>query len=408
LSEQHEQNPETTSPGTTIPVALVGTVVGLSLLGDSMLYAVLPTRAEQLCLTAAQISLLLSINRFVRLLTNPLAATVYRRFGYRPSLACAVLLATATTASYGLFRSFTVLLAARACWGLCWSVFRLGGYLAVLDASGRGREGRLMGVFVSVSRVGMLSGLILGGILADAIGFRATLLLFAALTAAGFVFVALGPAVETRTASHGGISPWRELVSTHCLAIKAGGLCGGMVVPGIIGATTGYVLLNRFGSEIGLAGATLGVATLSAIVLASRHLFNLALGPSIGKAADRFGPLRATTVAMLLCVVGSACLALEPGLHWTLLAFLVVLFGGAVIGITLPVALGRAASAERKPDALAAYATWWDAGSATGPLVGYRIAAALSLGAIYWTAAALMLIPVTVFLFPRPAGHRPR
>ena len=51
----------------------------LSLLGDQMLYSVLPSAYGELGLVPIQVGLVLSMNRWVRLLTNHLAARLCER-----------------------------------------------------------------------------------------------------------------------------------------------------------------------------------------------------------------------------------------------------------------------------------------------------------------------------------------
>jgi len=54
-----------------VPVALV---VAASLLGDTFLYTVLPVSAARLGVTPLMVGILFSVNRWIRLFTNPLAA----------------------------------------------------------------------------------------------------------------------------------------------------------------------------------------------------------------------------------------------------------------------------------------------------------------------------------------------
>ena len=57
--------------------------MAVSLLGDSMLYAVLPAKAVELGLPLALVGVLHSVNRWVRFFTNLGAAAVFRRWGIR-------------------------------------------------------------------------------------------------------------------------------------------------------------------------------------------------------------------------------------------------------------------------------------------------------------------------------------
>ncbi|GAG52676.1 unnamed protein product, partial [marine sediment metagenome] len=142
-------------------VVSVSVGMALALLGDSFLYAVLPTRPSSFGVSVAMVGVLLSINRFVRLLSNPLAAVVFRRFGSRLPFYAALAATVAATATYGLARGFWILLCARILWGVCFSLLRLGGYVAVLEVSTESSRGFFMGFYQGVSRLGSLAGVLL-------------------------------------------------------------------------------------------------------------------------------------------------------------------------------------------------------------------------------------------------------
>ena len=61
----------------------VALVTAAALLGDTLLYSSLPVNATRLGLDAFAVGLILSVNRWVRLGTNPVAARFYERiFGF--------------------------------------------------------------------------------------------------------------------------------------------------------------------------------------------------------------------------------------------------------------------------------------------------------------------------------------
>lgn len=69
------------------PVLLAAVVTALCMVGNSMLYVVLPVHWEEFGLTAFwQAGMLLSVNRFVRLPLNPLVSRLYRRLPARQGM----------------------------------------------------------------------------------------------------------------------------------------------------------------------------------------------------------------------------------------------------------------------------------------------------------------------------------
>lgn len=378
-----------------------GALVGVSLFGDSYLYAVLPIAYPAAGLSLEAVGWLLSANRYIRLLTNPLAGAVGARLGWAGAFAGALWLASATTAAYGLLRGLWALLAARALWGLCWSFLRLGGMAAVLADSPTGRRGRLMGLFTGIFRLGSLVGVVAGGYLADLVGFHTTALLLAGATAAGAAVGSLPPALGGR---------WGAPARAAAPAPPAGGACGNwlpasrpewaaclsaavlhLVVSGIVTSTLGLLVRQRLGAQVALGPWLLGAATVSGLVLGSRWVIDLLLGPALGHWADRRGRGPVLAAATLVLVLGLLGLARVEGLWPLLLAAVLTFVAGTGAATALDAWAGDLAG--RAPGRfLPAYNTWLDLGAATGPVAGYALAARLGLGATYLAGAGALLL----------------
>ena len=164
---------------------LVTAVAAATIMGDSMLYNVLPSQVDAFGISVGLVGVLLSANRLVRLVSNLVAAWAMERFGMRGPLLASVFLALGTTVAYGTAPWFSVLLVARLVWGMTFSVFRLSGYLVVLEESADGSRGRLMGFFTSGMRIGSIIGVLLGGFLFDVTGRTVSFLVIAAIGLVG-------------------------------------------------------------------------------------------------------------------------------------------------------------------------------------------------------------------------------
>ena len=164
---------------------LVTAVAAATIMGDSMLYNVLPSQVDAFGISVGLIGVLLSANRLVRLVSNLVAAWAMERLGMRGPLLASVFLALGTTVAYGTAPWFSVLLVARLVWGMTFSVFRLSGYLVVLEESSDGSRGRLMGFFTSGMRIGSIIGVLLGGLLFDVTGRTVSFLVIAAIGLVG-------------------------------------------------------------------------------------------------------------------------------------------------------------------------------------------------------------------------------
>ena len=156
----------------------VGVATALSLLGDQAMYALLPLYFEELGLLPIQVGVLLSANRWIRLLTNHIAERFHDALPVHFMFALALLIGALLTFAYALVSSFMILLLARLAWGLCWSYIR---HLAVMRVSGTTppeQLGQMMGYYNGISRFGSVLGIVLGGFFFDLAGFTATLLIF--------------------------------------------------------------------------------------------------------------------------------------------------------------------------------------------------------------------------------------
>jgi len=84
-------------------VIIAGAVVGFSIMGDSLMYNILPLEAESLGIPVVLVGVLLSANRIVRLLSNTWVSRLFERFGPRFPFLLSALMGLLTTAAYGVF-----------------------------------------------------------------------------------------------------------------------------------------------------------------------------------------------------------------------------------------------------------------------------------------------------------------
>ena len=111
------------------PIIVLALLTAACLVGDSMLYIVLPTHWQDFGLDSLwEVGVLLSANRLVRLPLNPLVGWLYKRISTRQGVLLAAVLALLTTLSYGFVKGFLPLLLVRCIWGIAWTFLRLGSF----------------------------------------------------------------------------------------------------------------------------------------------------------------------------------------------------------------------------------------------------------------------------------------
>lgn len=108
------------------------------MLGDTFLYAVLPTHAPELAVPIVWIGFILSINRFIRLFSNSWVAHLFSRYGFKRITILAALFSVISTFMYGLASSLIVWIIARVIWALCFSALRISSINYSLDAPKQG------------------------------------------------------------------------------------------------------------------------------------------------------------------------------------------------------------------------------------------------------------------------------
>ncbi len=399
--------------GTPAPVRVlsVSLVMALALLGDSLLYVVLPLQAAALGLSGVQVGVLLSANRFVRMVTNTGAARLLRRIRAGPLFVGATALAVLTTAMYTLTPAFLPFLAARLLWGFSYSALRLGCFVTVLATATARTRGRLMGLYQSVSRGGSFVAVVAGGALFDALGYRPAVLAMAVGTALAL------PLALWRGPVEGGVRPVPASTSeprqndpapapprSRLLAVKWSAFALSFVARGVVTATLAVFLRRAFGDRLGPGGA-LGVATLASWLIGVRWLAEIGLAAPLGALSDRIGRARAAVAWLLVSAVVTLTLALAPALGVAVGAAVLLFVASSGLGAALDAAAGDLAPAGRRAEVMSAYADWADLGAALGPLLALSLAGSLGLRPTYIAGALLLgLGAVAVWAAYRPAA----
>ena len=394
-----------TVAGVPLPVLAVAAAIAATLLGDSMLYAVMPSRPEAWSLTVPAVGVLLSANRLVRLLSNSVAAIVFERFGSRAPFTFALALSVVVTLTYGWATAFVVLLVARLAWGLCWSLLRLGGYWAVLDEASESTRGFVMGSYTAIVRMGSVAGALVGGTMTDAFGHRLTLTVFAAVMAvAGATwYLATRGQQQARVVAQSGTAGMVSglvavLADRRLLVTGAGGLVTGLVFSGLVTASLGFFLREQFTDGVVIAGVSLGVASATGWLLGAQWSLGLPLAPLVGRLSDRYGRVLVTSAGFAIGGTGLAILSIATTIPLLLLGLLFAFIAATALAVGLAATAGDLAPRDRRSAVMSSYATFLDLGSALGPLIGLSFASLTTLRGLYGGAAVILFLAAVLFL----------
>ncbi len=360
-------------------VVTASSVLSLALLGDALIYAVLPVYAASFGVSIAMVGILLSANRFVRVFAYGAVATLTYRVGSRRMCVIAAILAVISTATYGIGQGFWILLVGRVLWGVTYAIL----LLVTLDyaVEFRKQAGTRVGVSVAIQRTGPIAALLGGAWLTGLIGPTEVFLVLAGLSVLAIPLAISLPA--RRDGEQHQTAPTR---------------LGRPYPVDLVFFLLGFGVDGVFAISIALIFAqetSAAVAVMSGgAILAMRHLAGAVAAPVFGWAADRFGARRVFIASAVLTIAGFACIAV--GLT-VVGAIAMLVFRGALASLGPAIIVDGLAEDDTAIGPLARMQAWRDLGAAIGPLTtGFALAVVsaqflhgvvavmLVLGLLYW------------------------
>ena len=348
-------------------------ILSLALVGDALIYAVLPVHAEAFGINLVWVGVLLSVNRFVRVFAYGWIAGFGQRFGLRRMCIAALLAAIISTALYGLATGAGALLFARILWGLAFAALLLVtlGY-AVHD---RSHVGSRLGWSRTIQHVGPIMALIAGAWLTGFLGPR-TVFVWLALVTATAIPLALSLPVD-QVGSEAPVSArslGRPTLIDLLFALQ------GFGVDGVFAVSITLLLAQELPLDLAVvSGASL---------LAMRHVCDAVGAPLFGTIGDRHGAGRILVVSMVCTAVGF--LGIASGL--TIAGALLMLFFRSALGVLGPaVVVQRMSATQSTIGTLARMHAWRDLGAAVGPLATGLLLTMTSAELLHGVVAALVL-----------------
>ena len=318
--------------------------------GDAFLYPFLPLNFQSVGLPVLWVGLILSINRFVRILSNAFMVHAFSRYGLRSVMVIAVVLAITSTFGYGLATGILSWLLLRIMWGLAFSAMRIGVLGYALQHHNRGFS---FGLSRSLQEAGPMLSLFMAPILITYLDSRTIFYFLSVLSLPALYFAWKLPVKDDKTQ----IVESRRLLNWPS-TLNSITLVSAIVIDGIIVVVLGMLFLRNRG-QIDLVKAT----ALAASYLGYRRICLVALSTVGGVISDKVGMERMFNISLALVILG----------------LLVIISGwigtGAVIVFTFysinsAITPGSALRSSHSLAAIAENATWRDIGAAIGTLLG--------------------------------------
>jgi len=366
----------------------------LSLLGDNTLYTVLPdpTIWSRVGLTFGWVGVLLGVNRIVRVVFNTGAGVLYDRLPRRRLLIGSLAVGAICNVIYAIAFGPALFLLGRVLWGVAWSGLWIGGNTIVLDVSTAATRGRNSGRFQMWFFIGVAVGGLLGGAFTDLMGFRAGLLVSAALTGLGALLWYF-KLPETRPDDGGEktqVPGWRGFPIRQSIPAAVPLMAVRFVFAGVMAATTILWLERYVGRELSLAWIVVPLATLTGAFSAIRVLTSIVGAPIAGKASDRLGR-RWPVMAMGLGMGAIGAWLMGGSVIWLALfgALLAAVTSGIVQALS-PAIIGDRVEERRQSRALSVVFSLGDVASALGPPLALGLLAVLGISGVYRMSAVVL------------------
>lgn len=377
-----------TAPATAAPDtgwrAIIGSssIMSLALLGDALMYAVLPAYASDFGLTLPWVGVMLSANRFIRVFAYGAIARLTQAVGVRRMCIGAAVTATATTAIYGFGEGPAVILAARILWGLTYAVLVLATLSYAVEY--RAQVGTRVGIGQAIQRIGPIFALFGGAWLVGQLGPNMTFAILAIPTALAILIaftLPKEPVAQKKRSKPASLARPKPIDVLFFLQ--------GYGVDGVFAISITLI----FAREASLSDAVMSGGAL----LAMRHFGEAIAAPLFGWIADKFGARQVFVGAAALTMLGFIGVASGFTVAG---ALVMLLFRGALASLGPAVIAQSLKADEDAIGPLARMQAWRDLGAACGPLAtGFlltfisaevqlaAVAVALAGGLAYWMLA---------------------
>jgi MFS transporter, DHA1 family, inner membrane transport protein len=357
----------------SVPGGMVvpGLVVALAQLGDSLIYAVLPLYADDFGVSLFIVGVLLSLNRWTRLIAYSVVAAIAERIGPQRLMIGAATTATLATLGYWYPAGEIMLMASRVLWGLSFAALNLSllAY-AVSDQANAGKR-----VAVGRTAIGLLQtlSLIVGTALVASLGPRGVFLAVAACSAVAIALACrLAPLPATAEERQGFRLPTPGRLELWGLAL-------GLIIDGIFIITLSLLLKDN---QLPFAPV---VAT--GCLLAARWGMEVITAPVGGAMADRFGTTRLAVLTGAALIGGLVLIAVG----WDLAGAALVVATRGIFNTLMPVMVAQRARGGAL-SSQATYSTWRDLGAAVGPVIGGVVFGAVAQPVLYGLSALILAL----------------
>jgi MFS family permease len=367
-------------------------------LGGGVAFPTLPTLGPLLGISPLVVGLILSVNRFARLVMNTPAGQILDRVGTRRPMIVGFFLQGVVPFGYVLglhadrlpLGSATVFFAARSLWGIGSAFVFVGAFSTITHVTTPENRGKWIGYMRGGQSLGFPTGLVVGGLLTDAYGYDVA---FAVAGVAGLFAALVAFLVLPDVSPDVGASPLRELpgivrADPRIAAVGTVNFVVRFLFAGVL-LSTAVLYAQTYDITIGLLSST-GV---SGVVMAVSVLGASGATVLVGRYSDRLANRAVVAVPALAVLAGGyVVLVARPTLVGVVAGVALVGLGVGGANPPLMAYLGDISPADDVGKLGGVYNVFGDFGSTLGPLVALPLVARVGFPAEYLACAGLALL----------------
>jgi MFS family permease len=366
-----------------------------------IVFPILPIAGLRLGLSLPFIGIILSANRAMRVLSSPLVGALADRYGGRPTLLVGLALQIVVMGLYTLgiitHHAGAFFLGGRLLHGPGSACVFVSAQALALHAGGATHGGRAAGTVRAAIVLGVPVGLLVGGLLSDAVGDAATFAIAAgavvmALAGAWVSVPDLRPPIARRPPLGETLGAMRD---RRLLAVGGLNFALNLAVGGMVLTTLALLVHSRHLSvfarnEQGTAGLLMGWMVI----------FDAASTPVAGRVGDRWhAHARVAAAGIALLVPGLVLVGVSSGVTGVAAGLAMLGMGAAALGPSLLVVMGTLVPRDRRGTGAGLLQLCGDLGGMIGPLVGTALLVGNTAVPYVGTAALLAcFIPVAAWL----------
>ncbi len=347
------------------------------------------------------VSLIQASNSLAWLFSGPITGYLTDRFGRRPLTIFGNALRAVTMVGQFFCADYLQFFVLEFIGGIGVATWVTGSSIIMADVTDADNRGRAMAVRSLTMKIGLIAGLFLGGLMANAIGLRA-IFMFGAITKIPIhlllarliketldrgepAAVAAAPKTSQWAMAKAMFLNWPLLV----LAITVFTISAVGSPQGVFGSLFPLLAQNSGGLSIGAIGELLGFAGIAGVIISFPN----------GMLADRFGRKISLIPGLLFLAAASYGLTLA-GNYWSLL--LVVILYGIGDGITqstAEVAAMDLAPAQGRGAFLGVWSVFRNVGGIYAPILVGSLAAGFGMESAFIVIAVLLIISSILMTF---------